>query len=242
MRQMRGFADASGLISSLVCSLFPSECPICLNRTDNVQYAPFCVRCWSSIRQYSGPACSVCSTPFSSSYGSVCSACATRRPAFSRALSYGLYKDELAAAIHVFKFQGIKRLYRPLGKFLLGFDLEGIDAAVPVPLSIRGLRERGFNQSLLLARTVACASGIPLLMDGLIKTADTPAQIGLSAKERRRNLKGAFKAVRNFEGLHLLLIDDVMTTGATAGECSLELRRAGAEDVTVLTLARAGIL
>lgn len=166
----------------------------------------------------------------------------TRRPAFSRAMSYGLYKDELATAIHAYKFQGIKRLYRPLGRFLLGFDLEGVHAVVPVPLSITGLRKRGFNQSLLLAKRVSKAYKIPLLINGLVKTVDTPAQIGLPAKERRKNLRGAFEAVKGFHGMRLLLIDDVMTTGATANECSLQLRKAGAEDVVVLTVARAGIM
>ena len=157
-------------------------------------------------------------------------------------MSYGLYRDELAAAIHVYKFQGIRRLYRPLGQLLSVFDLEGIHAVIPVPLSTRGLRNRGFNQSLLLAKTVSDASNIPLIIDGLIKTADTPPQLGLSAIKRRTNLKGAFEAVKNFKGMRLLLVDDVMTTGATVNECSIQLRKAGAEEVTVLTLARAGIL
>ncbi|MEJ2696918.1 MAG: ComF family protein [Candidatus Sulfobium sp.] len=157
-------------------------------------------------------------------------------------MSYGLYKDELAAAIHLYKFQGIRRLHRPLGKFLLGFDLKGINAVLPVPLSFKGLRARGFNQSLLLAKTVSGAFEIPLIINGLVKTADTPPQIGLSAKKRRTNLKGVFKAEGDFRGMRLLLVDDVMTTGATANECSLQLRKAGAEDVTVLTLARAGML
>jgi ComF family protein len=157
-------------------------------------------------------------------------------------MSYGLYKDELAMAIHLYKFKGIKRLSGPLGKLLLGFDLEGVDAVIPVPLSVKGLRERGFNQSLLLAKCVSDSSGIPLIIDGLVKTSDTPPQIGLPAKKRRTNLKGVFEAARDFRDRRLLLVDDVMTTGATANECSLRLRKAGAEDVMVLTLARAGIL
>jgi ComF family protein len=157
-------------------------------------------------------------------------------------MSYGLYKDELAMAIHLYKFKGIKRLSGPLGELLLGLDTGGADAVIPVPLSVRGLRQRGFNQSLLLAKTVSDSSGIPLIIDGLVKTADTPPQIGLPAKKRRTNLKGVFEAARDFRDMRLLLVDDVMTTGATVNECSLRLRKAGAEDVMVLTLARAGIL
>jgi ComF family protein len=163
-------------------------------------------------------------------------------PHFARAISYGLFDGTLATAISFFKFQRIKRLHRPLGDLLLTFDMPGIDALIPVPLTIRGLRERGFNQSLLLAKTFSDKTKTPLIMDGLLKKRDTAPQIGLSKKERRLNLKGAFSAGRKFPGMRLLLIDDVMTTCSTADECSKELLRAGAAEVTVLTLARANYL
>jgi len=163
-------------------------------------------------------------------------------PYFAKAISYGLFDSTLAEAIHLFKFQRIKRLYKPLGDLLLTFDIAGIDALVPVPLTIRGLRERGFNQSLLLAKTLSDKTKTPLIMDGLLKKKDTTAQIGLSKNERRLNLKGAFSAGRRFQGMRLLLIDDVMTTCSTADECSKELLRAGASEVMVLTLARANYL
>jgi ComF family protein len=104
------------------------------------------------------------------------------------------------------------------------------------------LRERGFNQSLLLAKTLSDKTKTPLIMDGLLKKKDTTAQIGLPKNERRLNLKGAFSAGRRFQGMRLLLIDDVMTTCSTADECSKELLRAGASEVMVLTLARANYL
>jgi ComF family protein len=155
-------------------------------------------------------------------------------------MSFGLYDGALSSAIHIFKFQKIKRLAKPLGRLLLEFDLSGIDAIIPVPLSTKGLRERGFNQSLLLAKVVADSKKIPLVMDGLYKEKETRPQLGLSAKERAANLKGAFRAKGDFKGKKLLLVDDVMTTGATARECSKQLLKAGAETVVVLTLARAG--
>ncbi len=161
---------------------------------------------------------------------------------FSKTMSFGLYKDTLSEAINLFKFQGIKRLYRPLANLLLDFDMSGVEAVVPVPLSIRGLRSRGFNQSLLLAKTVSDKKKIPLVIDGLLKKADTPPQIGLSAKERAKNLRGAFIATRQFSGRRVMLVDDVMTTGATANECSRQLIKAGASEVVVLTLARAAAL
>ena len=157
-------------------------------------------------------------------------------------MSFGLYEDTLASAIHFFKFQRIRRLHRPLGELLLGFDISGIDALIPVPLSVRGLRDRGFNQSLLLAKTLSDRNKVPLIMDGLFKKTETPAQIGLSKNERGMNLKGSFEAGRKFHGMRLLLVDDVMTTGSTANECSKVLLRAGADEVLVLTLARANYL
>lgn len=163
-------------------------------------------------------------------------------PAFAAVKSFGLFEGTLATAIHLFKFQRLRRLHRPLGELLFCFDLSGTDAIIPVPLTISGLRERGFNQSLLIAKAVSFRAKIPLIMDGLVKRTDTVPQIGLSRNERKANLKGAFSAERRFAGMKLLLTDDVMTTGSTANECSKELLKAGASEVTVLTLARANYL
>jgi len=242
MRKMRISDNCPGLIPKFINFLYPSECPSCNNETDTFSSAPFCSVCWSGIEKYTGPSCRVCATPFASEDAWVCAECMKKPPHFARAISYGLFDGTLATAISFFKFQRIKRLHRPLGDLLLTFDMPGIDALIPVPLTIRGLRERGFNQSLLLAKTFSDKTKTPLIMDGLLKKRDTAPQIGLSKKERRLNLKGAFSAGRKFPGMRLLLIDDVMTTCSTADECSKELLRAGAAEVTVLTLARANYL
>ena len=242
MRQMRISANGPGLIPKFINFLYPSECPSCSKETDTFSTAPFCSVCWSSIEKYAGPSCRVCATPFTSEDARVCAECMKKPPHFAKAISYGLFDGTLAAAIHFFKFHRIKRLHRPLGDLLLTFDMPGIDAIIPVPLTVRGLRERGFNQSLLLAKTFSDKTKTPLIMDGLLKKTDTAPQIGLSKKERRLNLKGAFRAGRKFPGMRLLLIDDVMTTCSTADECSKELLRAGAAEVMVLTLARANYL
>jgi ComF family protein len=230
------------LLSQAINHLFPSRCPSCGAETDNISHAPFCEGCWSGIKRYSGPACRICSTPLSSEFSDVCGGCLKNPPRFSRALAYGIYDGVLADAIHRFKFYGIKRLHRPLGRFLLTLDLSGIDALVPVPLSVRKLRERGFDQSLLLARVVSREAGIPLVFNGLLKKKDTLPQIGLSAAGRTANIRGAFSAERSFGGMRLMLIDDVMTTGATARECAKELLKAGAANVTAAALARAAAL
>ncbi len=230
------------MISQILNLLFPSYCPVCGLATDIFSTAPFCSACWGGIKKYTGHACKICGTPFSSEYAEICSDCLKRPPFFSKAASFGIYRDTLSEAINLYKFHGIKRLHKPLGNFLLDFDMVGIEAVVPVPLSIRGLRSRGFNQSLLLAKTISDKKNIPLIMDGLFKKVDTLPQIGLSAKERTNNLRGAFIATRQFRGKRVMLVDDVMTTGATANECSKQLIKAGASEVVVLTLARAAAL
>jgi ComF family protein len=163
-----------------------------------------------------------------------------KRPPFSKVIFYGLYEGILAEAISQMKFHGLKRLSKPLGTLLLDLDLPVIDGILPVPLSIKGLRERGFNQALLMARVLSKSLQIPLFMDILWKKKETLPQIGLSKKERSTNLKKAFEVKGDIKGLRLLLIDDVMTTGATVTECSKVLMNAGAQEVIVLTLARAG--
>jgi ComF family protein len=197
------------------------------------------MRCWSGIKRYSGPACRICSTPLSSEFADVCAGCLRNPPPFSRAKGFGIYEGALADAIHHYKFRGIRRLHAPLGRLMLDLELSGIDALVPVPLTVRKLRERGFNQSLLLARVISRNTGVPLIFNGLLKREGTLPQIGLSAAARISNIRRAFSAERRFDGMRVMLVDDVMTTGATARECSKELLKAGAKEVVVFVLARA---
>ncbi len=198
--------------------------------------------CWEKIAPYSGPSCSICATPLASEYSTVCGECIKNEPPFAKVLNYGLYSGALAEAIHRMKFYGIRRLAIPLGKLLLNLEIPAVDGIVPVPLSKKCLRQREFNQTLLLSKVISKKLKMPLYMDILLKKKDTPPQIGLSAKERTKNLKGAFEVRGNINNLRLLLLDDVMTTGATARECSKALIKAGAEEVIVVTLARAGMM
>lgn len=136
----------------------------------------------------------------------------------------------------------MKPLASPLGRFLNGAlpREQHFDVIVPMPLHWRKRLERGFNQSELLARFVAKRSGIPIAKS-LYRKKGTDPQAGLTRAQRRTNVAGAFEVKRRHEvdGRHVLLIDDVLTTGATASACSAVLKRAGAKRVTVLTLARA---
>ncbi len=162
-------------------------------------------------------------------------------------MSVGRYDGTLRELILLFKYSRLSLLGRPLGRLAAarlkddpGF-LEGVDALVPVPLHRRRRRERGFNQSAVLAREISRAVGPPVLEKCLVRTGDAPPQVTLEAEARERNVRGLYtvRRPRLIEGRTILVVDDVFTTGATLGECSRVLAAAGAKEVRGLTLARA---
>jgi ComF family protein len=142
----------------------------------------------------------------------------------------------------LFKYRGKVSLAAPLARLMIDRlpVLGSIDLIMPVPLHAVRLREREFNQSLLLADRIGRHLGIPVSCADLIRTLASPAQTSLSRKDRLSNLRGAFTAPHpaSITGKRILLIDDVFTTGATVNECAKTLRKAGSGDVFVLTLGR----
>jgi ComF family protein len=189
--------------------------------------------------------CTSCHTPFVNpfpldEYG-VCAACREGLRGFDHASSFGFYEGPLRSLIHLFKYSGMKPLARPLAVLLeraIPVDQQ-FDAVVPVPLHWRKRWERGFNQAELLARRIAKHRGV-LLVDALKRKRSTAVQATLASAGRRRNVAGAFeiRSKAAVAGKRILLIDDVMTTGATAGACASVLKRAGAKSVSLVTLAR----
>lgn len=159
-----------------------------------------------------------------------------------RAAAFGEYAGALARIILAFKFRGYDTLATRIGELLAGtaarFGLVGdLDAAVPIPSTRRRNHERGYDPAELLAREVALRTGTPLAK-WLSRTRETRPQSDLSAEERRTNVASAFRASRSAEGRRVLLVDDVVTTGATAREAATALRTAGASAVSLLVLAR----
>jgi len=153
------------------------------------------------------------------------------------------YGGALSRAITRFKYEDCPHLARPLGQLLLRLvpelRTEGVDRIVPVPLHPARLAVRGFNPPALLARPVAKALGVPLSPLGLRRIRDTPRQAHLERRLRLANVEGAFEARGAFGGEHILLVDDVSTTGSTLRVCAASLRAAGATRVTGLVLALA---
>ncbi len=156
----------------------------------------------------------------------------------------GVYGGALAEAVRRLKYRGRPDLARPLGALLAAtVTSTGLraDLVMPVPLHPRKLRERGYNQSALLAGPVARAAGARLEARGLVRKRHTAAQASLSKRDRRDNIAGAFRvrATRAVQGKQILLVDDVATTGATLRACAAALLDAGAASVTAIVIARA---
>lgn len=206
-------------------------CRECLEKPTALSAEYFCVQCRS---------------PFASSAPldeqGRCGLCRRGARGFDAAYSFAFYEDTLRELIHVFKYGRVQTLARPLGRLLwlaLPRD-EAFDVIVPMPLHWRKRWQRGFNQSELLARQIGKRAHLPV-RTALRRVRYTGAQAGLTSAKRRLNVSGAFnaKASANLAGKRILLIDDVMTTGATAASAARALKRAGARHVTLLTLARA---
>ena len=186
--------------------------------------------------------CASCRTPFQNSFPldaqGRCALCRSGLRGFDAAYSFGAYEGVLRELIHLYKYGKVRTLALPLSGLLvraLPRD-ETFDAAVPVPLYWRRRLQRGFNQAELLARGLSRRTGIPVVT-ALGRVRPTPNQAGLSTSARRQNVAKAFRA-RDVQGKRILLIDDVMTTGATAASCALALKQAGARRVALLTVAR----
>jgi ComF family protein len=188
--------------------------------------------------------CVSCRTPFQNHFPldaeGRCALCRSGLRGFDHAYCFGAYEGTLRELIHLYKYRRMRPLAKPLGR-LLALALprdQRFDAVVAVPLHWRRKWDRGFNQSELLAQSIARSWGIPM-MRAVKRRKATRAQAGLSNNRRRENVAGAFVARGGtVRGLRLLLVDDVMTTGATASACGGVLKRAGAQSVTLLTLAR----
>ncbi len=171
----------------------------------------------------------------------LCAECLETPPAFFMARSLGPYRGALKEAIYNYKYRGYRSLASFFGRLLAELLLNepgfaGTDILVPVPLSQEKTDLRGFNQSALLAAKIGQILNLPVSTD-LIRLRNTPSQSKLVRKARIANIKGAFTLNNHFGVRNILLIDDIFTTGATAGECARVLLESGGQSIGVLTLA-----
>ncbi|MFW5661217.1 MAG: ComF family protein [Oceanicaulis sp.] len=202
---------------------------------------------WTAISFLDAPWCDRCGAPFDypSYEGMACAPCTARPPVWSKARSAMVYDAASRALPLSLKHAGRTDALAAFGRWMTRAGREFLpeaDALVPVPLHPSRLRKRRFNQSLLLARAVSAASGVPVEPHALARVRKTGTQGGLTAKSRTRNVAGAFRVRDRFRDRiadrRIVLIDDVHTTGATLSACVRALKRAGAAEVNALTLAR----
>ena len=242
----------------MFCVLFPADCRICHFPLTNISSLPVCPQCRAQIAPLDGVLCSLCGEKLLSNAGqagseALCGICRRTAPAFRRAVSYGAYAGTLRELVHLLKYHQVRPAAPLLGellsKALAGAELSGNFVVIPAPLWTGKRRTRGFNQAeeisrafiRSLRRSWTAASSIQIDTTSLVRRRETASQTGLTRHQRRANVRGAFAVVRSdrVQGRSILLVDDVMTTGTTAGECARVLLRAGAKEVFVATVARA---
>jgi len=248
----------SGASDALVSVFFPADCRLCERLLIRASAVPICDQCLASFPALGGVLCSICGQPqaawslggddarLHAPEGVVCPQCKSRTYGFERARSYALYKGTLVPAIMLLKFERVE----PLGRWFaerLGevarreAVANDIDVVVPVPLHRQRQKERGYNQADLIAKPLARKLGLPYRAVLLVRTKPRPDKHILSLEERWDSVRGAFatRPGSKVDNLRVLLIDDVMTTGATLDAAAKALRGAGAKSVIGLTVARA---
>lgn len=230
-------------IAPVVDLVYPPRCPACGEATG--EQGGLCVECWSGLAIPSEPACAACQRPFGNEAipeGSVCAPCLGTPPLHDGIAAGTLYTDTSRKLILALK-HGRRIGLAPVLARLMAARIPVADeqrVIIPVPLHRLRLWQRGFNQAALLGRELEKASHGTLLVDGLIRTKRTPSLGGMGAKARTRALAGAI-AARNknqIEGRDILLVDDVLTSGATSLACVKALKRAGARTVVITCFAR----
>lgn len=237
------------ILQSILDFILPTPCSFCNSSVGESPIPYFCASCWADFSSIDGPVCTRCGKPFDSpealshSPDHRCMACRQDSPVFDQALSIGYFEGPLREAIHQFKYRPCRALGKPLAAWMAVNirPVSDIDCLVPVPLHVARLRQRGFNQALILAHELSRTFSLPLSFDNLKRVRPTKPQVELSGSDRIKNVAGAFALRRpdELKDRDVLLIDDVYTTGATMNECARVLRDAGASRVTVLTIARA---
>lgn len=232
----------------LLALLFPSACHACKEELKNNAVPFFCNSCWSGVRPMEGPFCPQCGKPFASSSALSfspahrCGDCRSDPPFFDRMIAPYSFEGTLSKGLFLYKYSRKVSLASPLAALIIPFleTIEKNDYILPVPLHRERLREREFNQSLLLGSVLERVLKIPLKEDLLIKLKPTGHQMKLSRSDRRINLKNSFAVSdpKKIAGKKVLLIDDVFTTGMTMNECAKVLKKAGCREVVGSAVAR----
>lgn len=230
--------------------IYPPRCHICRDflGNDKSEKQLVCNTCLADFAEITSPLCPVCSRTFHSldDEDHLCEECLRKRPQYDALGAPFKYEGKIMDAIHQLKYGGKTHLARSLGPLLASFAARWLDETedllmMPVPLHSKKLRERGFNQSLLLAKAIRPLLGAELDFLSLRRIKYTQPQTGLRKEQRRKNVRWAFdlKRDKDLKGKTVILIDDVATTTSTLNECARVLKKGGCDRVFCLVLARA---
>ncbi|GMV99399.1 MAG: amidophosphoribosyltransferase [Candidatus Hydrogenedentota bacterium] len=244
---------STGLVLTVKNLFFPQFCITCRTRLFTEENGYFCPTCWESTPRVERPFCPVCGRPHppvrgvSSLSNFPCGQCVKRggTQPFNRMFAPAVYAEAMAEAIKLLKFHGKTRLVRPIGELVCDginqeWDTGGYDFLIPVPLHKVRQRQRGFNQSLLLANEIVPFFPGARIVESLRRVRPTLVQSRLKSEaERRENVRGAFEwcSQAPLTGRKVVLVDDVITTAGTVTECAAVLRSAGARQVDVIAAA-----
>lgn len=241
----------SDYLHSLLDLFYPRYCLHCNHALKNSEEHYLCGDCKKNIPYINDPCCIRCGSvfgPYTTSPGKEgCSLCKGRNLSFDTLTAVSYYHGVIKTLIHKFKYARQKFLYNLLNDILITHKkpkelAANIDIIVPVPLHWLKKVHRGFNQSELLSLGIHKYAQKPISRNNLCRIKNTASQTRLSKTQRHINIHNAFfvKYPESFRGKKILLVDDVLTTGVTASECSKKLKEAGAESIHVLILAKAG--
>lgn len=225
----------SGALRHGLCSLLAQDCYLCGMPSGQEL---LCRACMDSLPRLPGTPCPQCASP--SPHGQLCGACRRDPPAYDRTLALFAYRSPVEHLVRALKYHGVLAFAPWFARSALTAHERGdYDCIIPLPLHPQRLAERGFNQSIEIAAPLAAAWQLPLLRDVCFKDRNIPPQASLPWKARRKNVHGAFRCSSDLAGRKVLVLDDVMTTGATLNEFARVLKLRGAAGVTNLVVARA---
>lgn len=233
---LKNFFNAR-MIQSLLDFFMPPRCILCGER--GFENRDLCHACYQELPKNT-PRCWQCARNFE---GDFCPICAKQKPAFDETFAPFLHHGAMRYLIIQLKFHAHYPSARLLGNLLADYlqkTAQLPDCIIPVPLHKNRYRERGFNQSIEIARVLAKRLNVPLDLKSCIRSRDTAHQVGLNALQRNKNIKNAFTVLTNFQAKHVALVDDVMTTGSTVHELAFALKMAGCERVQIWVCAKAG--
>lgn len=233
---------------SLLSTLFPAECRLCEQPLLSVSRLPVCDDCLAQLQSHKSKVCDRCGELVAADAIELCAACRNAPPPFVAAKAVGAYDGTLRGLIHLLKYQAVRPAAHALAQQMAVVIRQNRDQLgdrpliVPVPLHRNKFRARGFNQAEEIAQSLKKLTGFAMKHSLIHRRRDTTSQTGMTAHQRRENVRAAFvvkpQHKRDLSGRNIILVDDVMTTGATAAECTRVLLRAGAKQVFVLTAAR----